>query len=75
MHSKHHIDQDGFKDELVRLDWLSVMNHLCQLFKHLVATISCCLVKTRCEKCVQDPNTVEAIIAEVCLRDIYILGA
>ena len=31
VHRKHRIDQNGFKDELVRLDWLSIVYHLCQL--------------------------------------------
>ena len=52
VHRKHRINQDSFKDELVRLDWLSVVYHICQLLKHLVATFSCCLVEARREKCV-----------------------
>ena len=75
MHSKHRIDQDGLEDELVRLDWLSVMYHLRQHLQCLVATLSCCLVETCREECVQDPDTVETILTEVCLRYFDILRA
>ena len=75
VHRKHRINQNSFKDELIRLDRLSIVYHICQLLQHLVATFSCCLVETRREKCVQDSNTVDAILSEVCLCNLYILIA
>ena len=74
MHPKHRTDQDGLIDELVRLDWLSVMYHIRQHVQRLLATLSCCLVETCREECVKDPDTIEAILAEVCLRYFDILS-
>ena len=75
VHCKHCINQDGFKDELVRLDRLSVMYHICQLLQHLVATFSSCFMKARREQCIQDSHTVDAILSKMCLCNLYILVA
>ena len=75
MHREHRIDQDGLEEELVRFDWLSIVLHLRQHLQRLVATLPCCLVEARCEECVQDSNTVNAMLTKVCLCYLEVLIA